>query len=337
MKLGEFSAERFKNSAESAEAISAEIPLQKAVFACEEAVSAVSSRWKAATLQERTYAWEKERPVFEQKIMGNMKTGVDPRIEKVFGGIGRVMERGLLREEGNAYLKVHSKDHMARLNEADATWQHNAAELIFATRKMKNADEFYKRFWNSVNSLGAQVGHNPIHGEELKNGVERLVTAVEVVEELGFVAGKPSPREDACEEIDIWGIGYGTDEQKKVRLAIQVKGPVKQSERKEGAAEVLYPYPAQSEISDASWGIVEAARKRQRAHPDHVYVPIFLRLPASYENPNAIQEGTGLLKSGVSALSLLDEKSRMRILAVKQTMETSRQKPKRRITYVPKS
>lgn len=313
-----------------------------AVKTFKESLADFSYQGTVGDLKERRSAWHeflsKTIEPAGQRYLQEMRSadaGEDAlaRIQTIFGG-ARVIERALderLGKEFGQETKEQGKERVLR----EAAWQQQMAWLILRHRTMRQLSDLMNNFWSSLNRVGNAIVEGEGYMEKRERGIERLVTAVQIFEDAGWKMSRVKAEKDVEEGVDTEGIRALPDGRRLI-VAVQVKPSSLESEG-EGAIEIFYPLPAESEAPENVWSLVRSVRKRTEQDPGIPILPIRINMPSSRERPEKIAHGTGLFKTpSLASESVLDKKSQERL----NTIETLLGQPqsfklKKRRIYVP--
>lgn len=257
------------------------------------------------------------------------------RIKTIFDG-ARVIDRALAERLGKEFgleTKEQGKERVLQ----EAAWQQRMASLILRHRNMNFLANHMNNFWSSLNRVGDAIIEQEGYMGKRERGIERLVGAVQTLENAGWEMFRVKAKKDVEEGIDTEGVRTLPDG-KRLVIAAQIK-PSQWENEGEGMLKIFHPLPAESETPEDMRALVRNVRERKKQNP---HIPIFairMGMPSSQERPEKITRGTGLLKKAAEpeAKSVLDKTSQERLNEIETLAEQSQSfiKPKKGKIYVP--
>lgn len=316
-----------------------------AVVALQESLADFSYRGTVGDLKERRRAWReflsKTMEPAGQRYLQEMRSAgasedASARIKTIFDGT-RVIDRALAERLGKEFgleTKEQGKERVLQ----EAAWQQQMASLILRHRNMNPLADHMNNFWSSLNRIGNAVIEQGGYMEQQERGIERLVSAVQILEDAGWEMFRVKAEKDVEEGVDTEGV-RALPGGKRLIMAVQVK-PSRWENEGGGVLEIFYPLPAESEAPKDMRSLVRSVRERKKQNP---HIPIFavrMGMPSSWERPREITRGTGLLKKAVgsTARSVLDKTSQERLNTIETLARQSQPfKLKKGSIYVPTS
>jgi hypothetical protein len=183
-----------------------------------------------------------------------------------------------------------------RLKQEQAAWQQRLALLISRHRRDAGlASALRENFWMPLAQLGEEsVGSTEV-SEMNRRGIVRLVTAVRLLEELGYAGYSTSGHEDVLEGIDVIAAKEAPNWPRRLFLAVQVKPT--EYERAAGMIELATATTHPGELSGnlyqaARWARARSATARQ--HGGEVAAAL-VSLPPEEASAGTVEPSTGLL------------------------------------------
>lgn len=192
-------------------------------------------------------------------------------------------------EVGSRILKDIRRNEIDQ-KKADAAWQQKLSLLIFKEQGNLEFEESMARYWKNINRLEKRLLGSERYADSIKSGVGHLVTAVSVMDQLGFSCQTAGAEHDVSDSMDFIAVKRIEDSQ--LILFFQVKGS-REEDNFEPRFDFYYPLPDYSaDIPKGMFNLVKWIKQNTQTfrerEPKSLLIPIFFRVPSAKDRVGEI-------------------------------------------------